>query len=362
MNLKIQTQTALQIIRKDSNEFEDAIWSLIWRAPTQQRIRAFLWLACHDRLLGNGNRYRRHLTDDPKCFICGELDESTLHILRSCPAARCVWNKVGGPANSQAFYQGELKSWVTSNLEYNNGDTDVDWPIYFCTTLWWIWRWRNCYVFNRGDEIPVDARAFIRVRVDETKRSLESLAVNIPAAPRLMKEIYVNWEAPPLGWYTLNTDGAAKGCPGPAGGGAIIRDHHGTLVSALVANFGSCTSFRAEVAALVKGLELARDLMIRNLVVQLDNLACVQAMKCIEQGTGECAHLINYCRLMLSKDDWTVRVTHIYREGNRAADWLANHGVAQPLRTRILEDTPLALNRIIDEDIRGVALPRLIPP
>lgn len=53
---KFTIKSALQIIRRESNEFEDAIWKLVWRAPTQQRTRAFLWLATHDRLLGNANR------------------------------------------------------------------------------------------------------------------------------------------------------------------------------------------------------------------------------------------------------------------------------------------------------------------
>lgn len=51
-----------------------------------------------------------------------------------------------------------------------------------------------------------------------------------------------------------------------------------------------------------------------------------------------------------------------YREGNRAADCLANHGVAQPRRITMLEDIPLALHRILDEDVQGVAMPRYIPP
>lgn len=81
---KFSIKTKLQIIRNESNEFNDIVWDLIWSAPIQQRIRAFIWLACHDRILGNENRYKRHLTDDPKCYICGDAEESTLHILRNC--------------------------------------------------------------------------------------------------------------------------------------------------------------------------------------------------------------------------------------------------------------------------------------
>lgn len=202
----------------------------------------------------------------------------------------------------------------------------------------------------------------MKVRVEETRRSLLNLDGSCSTGTKRKKEVYVAWQAPPIGWYALNTDGAAKGNPGPAGGGAIIRNQQGSFISAFVGNFGHCSSFRAEITALVSGLDLAGDLQIRKLVIQLDNMACVQALCNTHAGSGECAHLINYCRRVIGHDDWEVRIFHVYREGNRAADWLANHGVAQPLRSVILEDIPLALIRILDENIRSVALPRLIPP
>lgn len=74
-------------------------WKCLEKAPVQQRGRAFLWLVCHDRLMGNVNRLKRKLTIDPKCFICGDEDETTLHILRDCPAARSVWSRLEGLAN-----------------------------------------------------------------------------------------------------------------------------------------------------------------------------------------------------------------------------------------------------------------------
>lgn len=291
-----------------------------------------------------------------------EEEESTLHILRNCPAARSVWRKIGKQAGLPSFFQGELKAWIMSNLKFIDDSENESWSILFCTALWWIWRWRNCYVFWRSNDIPVDVGGFLKVRVEETKRSLLNLEDCHSTAPHRRIERYISWQAPPFGWYAMNTDGAAKGCPGPAGGGAIIRNQHGSFISAFAGYFGHCNSFKAEITALVSGLDLARDLQIRNLVIQVDNLACVQALTSKESGSGECAHLINYCKRVINKDDWVTRIVHIYREGNRAADWLANHGVAQSLRTVILEDVPLALVRIIDEDIRGVAFPRLIPP
>lgn len=65
----------------------------------------------------------------------------------------------------------------------------------------------------------------------------------------------------------MNSDGAAKGSPGSAGGGVVIHDHRGVcvLVSALAANFGRCHSFRAQITTLDQGRERARDLQISKL-------------------------------------------------------------------------------------------------
>lgn len=134
------------------------------------------------------------------------------------------------------------------------------------------------------------------------------------------------------------------------------------MVSALAASFGSCCAFKAEIMALHRGLELARSLRIGKLMVQLDSLSCVQTIQSTTPSSGECAHVIDSCRSLINDSQWEVRVSHVYREGNRAADWLANLGETHPHGIVILEETPLALRRILIEDIQGVAVPRLIPP
>lgn len=206
------------------------------------------------------------------------------------------------------------------------------------------------------EKIPVGIGAFLQVRFNETRHSLFDDIKGMTVTNSRKQEVFVTWKCPPVGWYALNTDGAAKGSMGLAGGGVLIRDHCGTFISALTANFGRCTAFRAEVMALVHGLKLARNLQISHLMIQLDNMACVQALQSTSSGSGECAHLINFCRSLISEANWEVKVEHVFREGNRAADLLANLGVTQLSRSELLEEPPLELSRIIDEDIRGVAM------
>lgn len=60
------------------------------------------------------------MTDDPRCFICGAPEESTIHILRDCPTAKMVCNKLGGIAENRDFYRHLLKQWLDSNLEHKD--------------------------------------------------------------------------------------------------------------------------------------------------------------------------------------------------------------------------------------------------
>lgn len=113
--------------------------------------------------------------------------------------------------------------------------------------------------------------------------------------------------------------------------------------------------------ALDKGVELAKDLGISKLLIQLDNLACVQLLQSKDIGSSECSHLLKNVIKLIEDTTWTVHISHVYREGNRAADWLANQGVAQHIRIQIFSSPPIDLCRILLEDSRGVAFPRLIP-
>ncbi|PPD70459.1 hypothetical protein GOBAR_DD32661 [Gossypium barbadense] len=86
--------------------------------------------------------------------------------------------------------------------------------------------------------------------------------------------IAVKWQPPSIGWKKLNTDGSAIGNPGKAGAGALIRDHDYIWVK-------GCYRF------IPKENNIEVELML-----------------------------------------WTIipntRVKHVFREGNRSVDALAN--------------------------------------
>ncbi|CAA0815830.1 Polynucleotidyl transferase- ribonuclease H-like superfamily protein, partial [Striga hermonthica] len=57
-------------------------------------------------------------------------------------------------------------------------------------------------------------------------------------------------------WVKLNTDGAFDRHTGAAGGGGLIRDHGGALISAFHGPLRASSSYDAEIQALQIGLEI----------------------------------------------------------------------------------------------------------
>lgn len=150
------------------SEDQRRVHLLSWETLQKPKEHAFLWIAFHDRILGNLTRFKRNMTTDPRCFICGQDEESSLHILRDCAAAKLVWRKIGGNSSTPEFWVNDIKEWITTNIDHQNMFEKEDWPTRFSIVLWWLWRWRNCYVFGRQHEIPVDIEPFLQLRLTET--------------------------------------------------------------------------------------------------------------------------------------------------------------------------------------------------
>lgn len=96
----------------------------------------------HDHLLSNTNRAKRNLTNNPHCAICEDQDESIIHILKDCKAAREVWRQVGGPANAVSFKSRTLQKWLIKNIKYQNrlDLAPETWHVFFAILVWWLWR------------------------------------------------------------------------------------------------------------------------------------------------------------------------------------------------------------------------------
>lgn len=122
----------------------------------------------------------------------------------------------------------------------------------------------------------------------------------------------------------INTDGGARGNPGPAGIGLVIKDEAGQLVYSFGGYIGETTNNVAEYSALVKALEESFNLGGTDLRIQMDSELIVKQMTGvykIKEPTLQ--ELASKALTILNKFN-SYSFVHVRREFNKEADALVN--------------------------------------
>ncbi|MCF7836147.1 ribonuclease HI family protein [Candidatus Gracilibacteria bacterium] len=123
---------------------------------------------------------------------------------------------------------------------------------------------------------------------------------------------------------TILSDGGARGNPGPAAAGAVLRNSTGETVGSFSQFLGDATNNQAEYFAALLGIQKAAELGAVEVEILLDSKLVV------EQVAGrwkikdlELKKLAEKIHAILPKfQSW--KISHIPREKNREADALVN--------------------------------------
>lgn len=62
-------------------ELEWTRWKLIWKLRVRQRVKVFLWLLSHDKMLINYALLRRSIAESSTCSTCDSLKEDSLQAI-----------------------------------------------------------------------------------------------------------------------------------------------------------------------------------------------------------------------------------------------------------------------------------------
>ena len=135
----------------------------------------------------------------------------------------------------------------------------------------------------------------------------------------------VFWQPPPSSFIKLNFDGS-KLKDGNASLGFVIRDEVGKVQLCGAQSIGPSHSVLvAEAWALEVDIKAARMLGLKCLIIEGDNLCVIQTIKRLWKIPWAIYSLIMDAGEDLKLFD-EVRIYHGVREGNSAADWMANRG------------------------------------
>ncbi|CAN1178098.1 Putative ribonuclease H protein At1g65750, partial [Linum perenne] len=178
-------------------------------------------------------------------------------------------------------------------------------------------------------------------------------------APGLARQTQlVAWRPGNEGWSILNTDGSRYTHSGSTAIGGLIRTDQGRFIHAFTANMGDCSITRAEICAIVQGMKLAWDLGIRKLLIQSDSEAAVAILR--REDTNH-QHAILVSEFMeLRSRSWDISITHVFREANCGADYLANLGHSYCFGLHLFSQPDSTLAHWLRFDLIGVASPRVI--
>ncbi len=125
----------------------------------------------------------------------------------------------------------------------------------------------------------------------------------------------------------INTDGGARGNPGPAGIGVVIKTEAGELLYSYGAYIGTTTNNVAEYSALVKALEEAINLGATQVKIQMDSELIVKQMTGVYKIKQPVLQTLATQVLSLLRKFEGYNFVHVRREFNTEADAKVNEAL-----------------------------------
>lgn len=129
--------------------------------------------------------------------------------------------------------------------------------------------------------------------------------------------------------FTTHIDGGARGNPGPAGWGVVVRNEANEIVAELCGALPHSTNNVAEYSGLLAALDWCRDHGATSVHVKSDSLLLVQQMKGVYKVKNEGLKPLYGRARLLSHEIGRVTFEHVRREFNKDADRLANLAMDQ---------------------------------
>ncbi|EOY02236.1 Uncharacterized protein TCM_011923 [Theobroma cacao] len=333
-NGEFSTRSAWEAIRLRKSP--NVLCSLLWHKSIPLSISFFLWRVFHNWIPVDIRLKEKGFHLASKCICCNS-EESLIHVLWDNPIAKQVWNFF---ANSFQIYISKpqnvsqiLWTWYLSGDYVRKGHIRILIPLFIC---WFLWLERNDakhrHLGMYSDRVVWKIMKLLRQLQDGyllkswqwkgDKDFATMWGLFSPPKTRAAPQI-LHWVKPVPGEHKLNVDGSSRQNQTAAIGG-VLRDHTGTLVFDFSENIGPSNSLQAELRALLRGLLLCKERNIEKLWVEMDALVAIQMIQQSQKGSHDIRYLLASIRKYLNF--FSFRISHIFREGNQAADFLSNKG------------------------------------
>jgi ribonuclease HI len=248
------------------------IWKGVWKVKCATVVKMFLWQACNNILPTKERLFKRHISDDPLCPICGLETETTAHILWSCPSAKDVWLECNPRIHKCTSDEMDFIYIMATLLEKLNEDQMQ----LVVTIARQIWFRRNSIVF--GGEMV--APSVVVQRAKDQVEAWGSANKGLISSPEVTDHPpAVRWTKPPDGAVKINWDASVNANLNRMGAGVVVRDSHGVVLAMYCTTKGFVTSpSDAETVGAWAAVELAKRLGLQRVIFEGDALEIIQAL------------------------------------------------------------------------------------
>ncbi|KAK9931811.1 hypothetical protein M0R45_019074 [Rubus argutus] len=322
----------------------------LWSNFILPRMSMLAWKVMRGRVISDDFLQRRGVSLASRCDLCGSSSETLIHIFLLCSFTAKVWARF-----ISLFELGTLPPSILNVFQLGLMGRSLQlkelWLLCFTTIIWFIWHTRNKIRFD-GRSFTVDTVCGLisghiysasRLASGTMHNSTFDLCIlknfGVQGRPhRAPRVIEVNWQPPLFGWVKINSDGTWKHDAGVGGYGAVFRDHRGYFLGAFASSLDIPSSVAAEVMAVIKAIELAWVRDWKHIWIEVDSSIVLHYLLFpslvpwnLRVRWMNCIHTIS---------QMSFRSSHIFREGNRVADALANFGSSSSSSRFVWWDSP----------------------
>ncbi|KAF7807158.1 ribonuclease H [Senna tora] len=315
-------RSAYDSLSPNLNTPRPTIWSKIWKWPVHERIRSFICLITHGKILTNSHRRQRNLTDNATFPRCGRTDEKVLHVLRDCDEVAELWTRFVAPQRWNTFFSLELGDWIDWNRRIHVGNELSDnWQTIFGVACWQIWKSRNFIVFENRDS-------------------------NLQDEPPDHDRVKCNVD---VSYFESTRDAAC---------GGVARDASGNFLFSFCHWIGCGEIIRAELRGIVNGLEMLWEKGFHKVMIECDSEVALELVLNGVVDTHPCSALVQRVRSLIDRH-WDAELVHVFREANQAVDLMEklSHSLAEGIH--VFDSPHVGLRSILAADLNGPLVPRL---
>ncbi|KAK2403171.1 hypothetical protein QL285_052632 [Trifolium repens] len=274
------------------------------------------------------------------CSLCGSQSETTSHLLLNCSFALKIWSWLSYILNSNCIFTSIPDVFSICNKNWSPlCKLSITAVIINCFNVIWFARNQRRFsdkiipFFTAINTVIANLTLSGKISMLHAFSSISEFVIlkalhvplTYPNAP-VIKEVL--WQLPLLGWIKCNSDGASVGNPGNSACGGIFRNSEANFCGAFAINLGTQSSFVAELMGAMLAIEIAHHNGWNSLWLETYSKLVLCAFKSSSSVPMVLRNRWNNCMLYISHMNFFV--SHIFREGNKCADSMANIGLSLP--------------------------------